>query len=552
MRRWLTLLIASSTLAFAQFQPPESIASQAAMNTIRAATIRAHMRFLADGLLEGRAPGTKGYDIAAAYVATQLEGMSLKPAGVNGQWFQPVPLRKFRVVSGQSSLEFVRGGKREALVFGRDYVSEGDPDHTDTALEAPLVFAGYGVSAPELTHDDYAGVDVRGKVVVVLWGAPPRFPSVQRAYFSDIVMKQRSAVEHGATGFMLVMSPEDEKRFPWRWLVPQIQAGGMKWLDTNSVPHDTFPQLRGGVLWLGQDAAQELFTGAPQSLQQVFAEARDGRVGHFPLTVSIKMHMVTQHTATESPNIIGMLPGADSKLGSEYVLYSAHLDHLGICPAVNGDHVCHGAWDNASGTAAVLEIARAFAQLQPPPHRSILFAFVTGEENGLLGSDYFAHHPSVPAKSMVANINIDAVPGMLYPLKDIVPLGADNSSLGHNVADAARYLGVEVSPDPSPEEVFFIRSDQYPLVRRGVPAVLFREGFKSADPTVNGEQIFKTWVTTVYHTPKDDMKEPWDFDSAVKATRLNFLVGFEVAQQLERPAWNPGDFFGDKFGMKIE
>lgn len=550
MRHWLVLLIASSTLAFAQLQPSDSGTPQAAMNSIHAAAIRAHMRFLADGHLQGRAPGTTGYDIAAAYVATQLEGMGLKPAGANGNWFQPVPLRKFHVVSGQSSLEFVRSGKAEALVFGKDYVTEGDPEHTDSTLEAPLIFAGYGVSAPELNYNDYAGLDVRGKIVVVLWGAPASFPSVQRAYFSDVVMKQRSAVEQGASGFMLVMTPEDEKRFPWQWLVPQIQAGGMKWLDTNYLPHDTFPQLRGGVLWLSQDAAQLVFTDAPKSLQQVFAEAQDGRAGHFPLAISIKMHMVTQHSAIESPNIIGMLPGADSRLEHEYVVYSAHLDHLGTCPAVDGDNVCHGAWDNASGTAAVLEIARAFAQLQPPPRRSVLFAFITGEENGLLGSDYFAHHPTVPLQAMVANINIDAVPGMLYPLKDIVPLGADNSSLGHNVANAARYLGVEVSPDPSPEEVFFIRSDQYPLVRQGVPAVLIREGFKSADPTVNGEQVFKKWVTTVYHTPKDDMSWPWDFDSAAKSTRLHFLLGFEVAQQLQRPTWNAGDFFGAKFGNR--
>ncbi len=552
MRHLLALLIASSSLAFAQLQSSDNGAAEVAMKAVRAEAIRAHMRFLADGLLEGRAPGTRGYDIAAAYVATQLEGMGLQPAGANGKWFQPVPLRKFQVVAGQSSLELVRSGKAEALVFGKDYVTEGDPEHTDSALNAPLVFAGYGVSAPELNYDDYSGLDVRGKAVVVLWGAPAPFPSVQRAYFSDVVMKQRSAVEHGATGFMLVMTPEDERRLPWQWLVPQIQAGGMKWLDTSSRPHDTFPQLRGGVLWLSQNAAQRLFTGAPQSMQQVFAEAREGRVSHFPLTISMKMHMVSEHTATESPNIIGMLPGADSQLSHEYVVYTAHLDHLGICPAINGDKICHGAWDNASGTAAVLEIARVFTQLRRPPRRSLLFAFVTGEEKGLLGSDYFAHYPTVAAEAMVANINIDAVPGMLYPLKDIVALGAEDSSLSHNVADAARQLGVEISPDPSPEEVFFIRSDQYPLVRRGVPAILIREGFKSADPMLNGEQIFKEWVTNVYHTPKDDMNGHWDFESAAKSTELNFLIGFEVAQQLERPTWNTDDFFGVKFGRKSE
>jgi len=550
MRYLLALLVAGSSLVFAQLEPSDIGAAQTAMKAVRAEAIRAHMRFLADSLLGGRAPGTTGYDIAAAYVATQMEGMGLKPAGVNGSWFQPVPLRKFQVVPGQSSLEFVRSGKTEALVFGKDYVTDGDPEHSVSTLDAPLAFVGYGVTAPELKYDDYAGLDVRGKVVVVLWGAPARFPSVQRAYFSDVVNKQRSAVEHGAMGFVLVMTPEDEKRLPWRWLVPQIQAGGMKWLETSGMPHDTFPQLRGGVLWLSQDAAQLLFTGAPKSLEQVFAEARHGRVDHFALTITMKMHIVSQHAAIESPNIIGMLPGADPKLGQEYVVYSAHLDHLGTCPAVNGDNVCHGAWDNASGTAAVLEIARTFVQLRFPLRRSVLFAFVTAEETGQLGSDYFASHPTVPAESMVANINIDAAPGMLYPLKDVVALGADNSSLGHNVEDAARRLGLEISPDPSPEEVVFIRSDQYSLVRRGVPAVLIKEGFKSADPKVNGEQVFKEWLATAYHTPKDDMNGPWDFESAAKSTQLNFLVGYEVAQQAQRPTWNAGDFFGVKFARE--
>ncbi len=550
MRYLLALLVAGSSLAFAQLEPGEVVAAQAAMKAIRPEAIRAHMRFLADGLLGGRAPGSTGYDIAAAYVATQMEGMGLKPAGVNGSWFQPVPMRKFQVVPSQSSLAFVRSGKAEALVFGKDYVTEGDPEHSDSTLEGPLVFAGYGVVAPELEQDDYAGLDVRGKVVVVLWGAPARFPSIQRAYFSDVVNKQRIAAEHGATGFMLVMTPEDEKRFPWHWLAPQIQAGGMKWLETNGMLHDTFPQLRGGVLWLSQDAAQLLFTGEPKSLQQVFAEARNGRVDHFPLTVTMKMHIVSHHAAVQSSNIIGMLPGKDPKLGQEHIVYSAHLDHVGTCPAVNGDHVCHGAWDNASGTAAVLEIARTFVQLRFPPRRSVLFAFVTGEEKGLLGSDYFANYPTVPADSMVANINIDALPGMLYPLKDIVALGAGDSSLGHNIEDAGRRMGLEISPDPSPEEVFFIRSDQYSLVRRGVPAVLIREGFKSADPKLNGEQIFKTWTATVYHTPKDDMSWPWNFESAAKSTQLNFLVGYEAAQQVQRPTWNVGDFFAIKFGKK--
>ncbi len=517
------------------------------MNAIRAEAIQAHMRFLADGLLGGRAPGTTGYDTAAAYVATQMEGMGLKPGGANGSWFQSVPLRMFQLVPQQTSLEFVQNGRAEALVFGKDYVADGDPEHRDIGLDAPLVFVGHGVTAPELKYDDYAGLNVRGKVVVLLWGAPSRFPSVQRAYFSDLVNKERNAVEHGALGFLVVMTREDQTRFPWGWLVPQIQAGGMKWLRADGTPHDSFPQLRGGMLLLSQHGAELLFAAAPKSLEQVFADARAGTIDHFVLPVTVKMHAVTRHTAIQSPNIVGMLAGSDPKLSQEYVAYSAHLDHLGICPAIDNDNVCHGAFDNASGSAALLEIARAYTTLARPPYRSILFVFVTAEEKGLLGSDYFAVHPTVVDHAIVANINIDGLPGILYPIKDIVALGAEDSSMAEEVKLAAQQLELEVSPDPMPEEVFFIRGDQYSFVRQGVPSIFIMEGWKSADLKLNGEEAFKKWLVTAYHTPRDNMNQSFDFDSAAKGARLNFLLGYEVAQQKRRPTWNAGDFFGARF-----
>ncbi len=554
MSRVIVIVVVFSSFGVTQQLAPNAAKdvalSNVAIKAIRPDSIRAHMQFLADGLLQGRAPGTPGYDIAAAYVATQMQGMGLMPAGVNGSWFQPVSLRKFRAIPMQTSLAFVRDGKAEALAFGKDYVTGGDPENTESALDALTVFVGYGVTAPGLNYDDYADLDVRGKVVVLLHGAPLRFPSVQRAHFSDFVLKERNAVEHGAVGVFLVMAPNDQKRWPWDWLAPQFQRGSLKWLEADGKLHDSFPQMHGGLVWLSQHGAERLFVSASESLEQVFAGAREGRVDHFALPVTIKMHIVSQHAAMHSPNIIGVLSGSDPKLRQEYVVYSAHLDHVGICPAANGDNVCHGAWDNASGTAAVLEIAQAFTQLPHPPRRSILFALFTGEEDGLIGSDYFANHPTVPAKAMAANINIDGLPGLMYPLKDIVALGADNSSLGKNVDEAARRLGFEISPDPLPEEVMFIRSDQYSLVRQGVPAVFIKDGFTSTDPKVNGKEILKKWMVTAYHTPKDDMNQPLDFKSAAKSTQLNFLVGYEVAQQPHRPTWNKGDFFGTRFARE--
>ena len=543
----LAALLALTGFAAAQTTLGEFSETQAAMQAIRSEVIEAHMLFLSDGLLQGREPGTTGYDIAATYIATQMKSLGLTPAGVDGGWVQVVPFRKFKAVSGQTSLELVENGRTKPMVFGQDYVMDGDPEHKQSVLDVPLVFAGYGLVVPDIKHDDYAGLDVHGKAVVVLYGAPPQLPPVQRAYFSDLINKERLAVEHGAVGFLVIMTPEEEKQWPWQWLAPQVQAGGIKAIEPDGTLHDSFPRIRGGVITVNQRGAEKLFATAPNSSAEVFARMENGNVPHFPLPAHLKMHAITQHATIQSANVIGARLGSDPQLRQEYVVYSAHLDHVGICPPLNGDDVCHGAFDNASGAATLLEIAHAHMAMPRQPRRSILFAFVTGEEKGLLGSDYFARHPTVAADMIVANINIDGAPGFLYPLKDIYAVGAEDSSLAKNVQVAAQRLELEVSPDPMPEQVFFIRSDQYSFVRRGVPSILISQGWRSADPKVDSKHFFKMWTTTIYHTPKDNMSQNFDFVSSVKGAQLNFLVGHEVAQQANRPKWNTGDFFGTTF-----
>jgi hypothetical protein len=530
-------------------------AMEAATKAIRPEQIRAHIRFLSDTLLQGRAPGTPGYDIAARYVATELEGMGLHPA-VSGKWYQPVPLERAVTDEAASSFALTVNGKEQRLTDAKDYMLStwfatpaGKDKKAESDVDAPIVFVGFGVTAPDQKYDDYAAVDVHGKLIATIYGAPSSFPSTERAYYSDGVVKAKNAVAHGATGVISIMLPEDWKRYPWEWLVPQIQMGEMHWLNKDGVPHDFFPQLKGYVL-LNEKTAEALFAGAPKTLGQVFAAAKASKPQSFALPASARIHTVANTTVIESPNIVAELKGSDPSLRDQYVVYTAHVDHLGICPAVEGDNVCHGALDNASGTASLLEIARAYASLPQPPRRSVLFVFVTGEEMGLLGSDYFAHYPTVPLKSIVANVNIDGAPGAYFPMKDVVVLGSEHSSMSDEVNSAAKALGYDLSPDPMPEEVLFIRSDQYSFVLQGVPAVDVTDGVKSTDPKVNGLDVVKKWLVTRYHTPLDNMDQPIDFESTAKGSLMNFLIGYEVAQRPGVPEWNKGDFFGSTFGPR--
>jgi len=551
-RKWILLLgiamlSVSSQLSGQQTDKAGQSGVEQALAGIDGEAIRAHMRFLSDSLLLGRAPDGPGYAIAARYVQTELEGMGLKPGGTNGDWYQPVPLRKSVLDGANSSLVLLRSDGKRALIDGQDYVFSASLSRTENAVEAPVVFVGFGVTSQHQHYDDYAGLDVKGKVVVMIDGAPAKFPSEERAHNSDGIVKARNAVAHGAVGILDFMLPEDSKRYPWAWLVPQIQAGSMGWVEENGEVHNTFPQLRAGAL-LSEQGAGVLFAGGPKSLSEVFAAARAGQPQAFALPLSVRMQTVSTHKSLMSPNIVARLEGSDPKLREQYVVYTAHVDHLGICPPVNGDSVCHGAVDNASGTASVLEIARAYTRLAQAPRRSVLFVFVTGEEMGLLGSDYFAWHPTVPLKDIVANVNVDGAPGIYYAMKDVVPLGSEHSSLGKTVEKAAQEVGYSISPDPMPEEVGFIRSDQYSFVLRGIPAVDMIDGVKAVDPKIDGLAVVKKWLVTRYHTPLDSMDQPLDYDSAAKGSRMNFLVGYDVAQAEDVPAWNKGDFFGETFG----
>jgi hypothetical protein len=522
-------------------------AVEQALAHIRPDGLRAHTRFLSDDLLEGRGTGTRGHLLAAHYLAAEFKAMGLEPAGVDGTYFQSVPLRHAEAVASQSSLRLRRNGLVREMVSGEDYVLLPDYTRETTSVTAPVVFVGYGITAPELDHDDYAGLKAEGKIVALVRGAPASFPDSQRAHYSSSHTKILNAAAHGAVGLLYLASPQLTPE-RWKRFVPRLQEGGMSWVDTDGVARPEIPAILHGRAYLGPDGMKTLFDGAPKSMEEVFQALQDGKTPpHFEFPGTVEMHTMSRHRALESPNVVAALRGSDPVLRNEYVVYSAHLDHLGRGRPVDGDDVYNGAMDNALGAASLLVVARGFANLPEPPARSVLFLAVTAEEEGLLGSDYFGHHPTVPADDLVADVNLDC-PLLLHTLKDVVAYGAEHSSLNQVVHEAAAEMRLKVSPDPMPEQVFFVRSDQYSFVKQGVPSVFMESGWETGDKKVDAKKLAEAWLRTRYHSPKDDMSQPIDFGAGATLTRLNFLIGYRVASEPARPAWNSGDFFGEHYG----
>ena len=523
--------------------PRAEPAEIAAQPDIGAREIAAHVQVLAHDSMEGRGTGSRGYEKAARYVEGRFAALGLRPAGTAG-YRQPVPLR-LAVPTRESALVLSRGGDSRELVWEQDFVLIPYFLRERIEVTAPVVLVGFGVTDSSRGYDDYRNIDARGKIVVVLTGAPASFPPTERAHHANGRVKAANAVRHGAVG-MLVVRTRDQT-FPWDRLARQLRAGFMRWLDPRGEPNDAFPELHGTAL-LSDGAAPLLLSGATQSLAQVLDSAARGAPPAFDLPLRATIRTVNTHRRMESPNVAGMLRGSDARLRDEVVVFTAHLDHLGIGEPVNGDSIYNGALDNAAGTGALLEVARAFGRLPRPPRRSVLFLAVTAEEMGLLGSDYFAGHPTVPIERIVANLNIDAL-SILYPLRELVPLGAQHSSIDTIAARAAATLDIALGPDPFPQEVFFVRSDQYSFVRRGVPSLFFFMGRRS-DSGIDAAARFGQWMRTRYHTPQDDLGQPMDFEAGARHAQLAFLTGLGIANADARPVWKPGDFFGTMFGSR--
>ncbi|RZK62191.1 MAG: M28 family peptidase [Hymenobacter sp.] len=524
--------------------PPAAVG--AALFTAQPAAFEAHVRYLADDRLRGRLPGTPGYQLAVDYVTAQLKKNGVAPAGEGGGYTQKVRLRRAFVEPGATLSYQPAAGPAQPLTYGAAATVYPNPGQPEVSVQnAPLVFAGYGISAPELKYDDYAGLDAQGKVVVVTRQVPRQFGDNERQYFSDLRTVLETAARHGAVGVLLAAAHAEAKlpEFP-KGVVSALGPAGRVAVSRSYAPGSV--QLVGSI---GPAALQQFFAGAATDTARVLAALRAGQTAPVALPGRLSARYRSRYQDVDSYNVVGKITGSDPVLKNEYVVHSAHLDHLGVGPAINGDSIYNGAHDNATGVASVLEISKLYASLRQKPRRSVLFVLVTGEEMGLLGSAYFAKLPTVPKAALVADINTD-MPTIIAPLLSVVPLGADHSSLLREVEKAAGYLKLSIEPDPEPTQNRFIRSDQYSFVVQGVPALHNKYGNKTADGKNNLSETVQKWRALTYHKPQDNVEGgTFDWAAGVKYAQLNFLIGYQVAQAVQRPTWNKGDFFGVRFGQ---
>ena len=531
------LMVAQPVLAAPKAKTP------AASFTPSSDAIRAHMTFLADDLLEGREAGTRGYDIAANYVASQYAQLGVKPGAANGSFHQRVPLLAFKNASEGAVSLIGADGKDMALKFGEDYLPSAQAQATEVSVNAPLVFVGFGVVAPEKGRDDYAGLDVKGKIVVLLTGAPSMFQTEERAHYGNVTVKRIEAAKRGAAGVITMGTTSSEKRRPFERGVANYREWRMTWRDAQDVGY-----VRGvsapSLASLSPKGAAKLFAGAPMALDAVLAAAEtpQGAVKGFDLPFKASVALKSEIEKRESSNVVGLIEGSDPTLKAQTIILSAHLDHTGIDDHGKGaDKINNGALDNASGIATLLEVARGFKNAKTKPKRTIVLLAVTAEEKGLVGSEYFANNPTVSKADIAANVNLD-MPVLLYPFTDVIAFGADRSTLGPAVAKAAGRAGIALSGDPMPEEGLFTRSDHYRFVEQGVPSVFLMTGFQNG-----GEKGFKDFLSTHYHKPSDDLNLPIDYVAAAKFAQVNYEIARELADASDRPMWKTGDFFGGQF-----
>ena len=492
-----------------------------------------YVKVLAADDMEGRETGSEGLRKASAYVVDQLKKNGLEPAGTKG-YYQPVKFISRQIDESGCSLALVRDGKAESLVLGDDAMFSTRYDLAPK-VDAPLVFAGYGLRVPEAHYDDFAGLDVKGKVIVYISGSPAEVPSALSAHYQSSGERTRLLRELGVVGLIAIPNPASMD-IPWSRMRLSRARPSMVLADPSL---DDTQGIQLAVTFNPADA-EKLFAGSGHTFDELAPLAKERKpLPHFPLTASVQATTKVIKKDVESDNIVARLPGSDASLKAQYVVLSAHIDHIGIGEPINGDKIYNGAMDNGSGSALLLDLASAMHAANLKPKRSLLFLWITGEEKGLLGSKYFANYPTVPKSSIVADLNTDMFLPII-PLKLLTVLGLNESTLGNDVREVAKQLGLEVQPDPEPLRNSFVRSDQYSFIRQGIPALAMGVGAVKGSPEA---AIQKEWLTKNYHAPSDDLNQHVDLAAAGKYEDVMLALALKVADAPQPPQWNSDSFF---------
>ena len=534
-----TMMLAATLIAVAMASPAP------AEPEFNADRIKAHVTFLADDLLEGREAGTRGYDIAARYIAAQFAALGVKPGGEKGGYFQTVDLLEASLTEAKPAVVVTSPRGTHTLKHAEAVMLGGPAAGGSIKLKAPLVFVGFGMKDATVGYDDYEGLDVRGKIAVVLRGSPKGMDSEIGAHLQS--EQARVAAAHGAAAMLAVQTRASAGAIPWPKVVEYFGEPQTAWVRKDGTPFDPRHGLQASGL-IEPQAAAALFDGMPRTLSQILDEADTpgGRPKGAALKSTAEITVATSVRRYTSPEVIGRIEGSDPALEDEYVVLMGHADHIGMKAEGSGDRINNGALDNGAGVATLIEVARALTAAAERPRRSVLVVAHTAEEKGLLGAEYFAHYPPVPIERITAAINLD-MPMLLYEFTDVVAFGAGRSSLEGALRRAGAAMRVTLSPDPMPEQAIFVRSDHYPMVKAGVPSVMVATGMANG-----GDAGWSKFLGSRYHQPSDDLSQPIVWSAAARFAELNYRVIRELADADVPARWYTHDYFGDRFAPKAE